>query len=107
MKIIYSEQHRLHAPRGELSGGEWVSPFESPDRWDFIVARLRDRGYDDFSEPEELDPSLVREIHDPVYVDFLETAFDQWTAEGFRGDAMPIVFPATAALPNPLRMRVA
>ena len=37
MKIVRSELHKLHFPRGELFGGAFVRPFECPERFD--VAR--------------------------------------------------------------------
>ena len=55
MKVTSSEQHRLHFPKGELCGGEFVRPFECPERWDYIVERLRDQGFDQFHEPPPLD----------------------------------------------------
>ena len=30
MRIIYSEDHRKHFPKGELYGGKLVRPFECP-----------------------------------------------------------------------------
>ena len=37
MITVYSEKHRLHAPKGEIFGGELVTPFESPFRADLIL----------------------------------------------------------------------
>lgn len=94
MKIVSSAQHRLHFPKGELFGGELVRPFECPERWDYIVERLRAQGYTDFVEPGELDLALVQRVHAPDFIEFLQTAWDQWAAEGFAGDAIPMVIPA-------------
>ena len=45
MKTIASAQHKLHFPKGELSGGELVRPYECPERWDYIVKALSDAGF--------------------------------------------------------------
>ena len=94
MKIIRSEHHRLHFPRGELFGGELVRPFECPERWDIIVDRLKAQGYDDFDDPGELDLSLVQKVHAPDFVEFLQTAWDEWVAADYKGDAIAMVVPA-------------
>ena len=94
MKTVLSEDHRQHFPRGELYGGELVTPFERPDRWDIIVARLESEGVAEFLDPDPLDMAGVRKIHDGGFLHFLETAWDQWNAENYAGDALPTVVPA-------------
>ena len=94
MKTVYSEQHRLHFPKGELYGGELVRPFECPERWDYIVEALRSRGFTEFLQPGEFDVDLVQQVHAPDFLEFLATAWDLWTEEGMKGDAIPTCFPA-------------
>ena len=94
MKIVRSEKHRLHFPKGELYGGELVRPFECPERWDYIIERLAERGYGDLSEPGEFDVDLAQRVHAPEFLEFLETAWSEWQAEGMNGEAIPAVFPA-------------
>lgn len=94
MKIVRSELHRLHFPKGELYGGELVRPFECPERWDYIVQRLAQRGYDDLRDPNEFDVDLAQSVHAPAFLEFLETAWDEWQASGMEGDAIAAVFPA-------------
>ncbi len=94
MKVFRSEQHQLHFPRGELSGGIFVRPFECPERWDYISQSLDKNGYDDINAPDELDMSLVGRVHSQDYLRFLQEAWPLWEAAGFEGDAMPTVFPA-------------
>ena len=93
MKVYSSEKHALHFPKGELYGGELVRPFECPERWDYVMDRLSDRGYEDFSEPDEFDVDLVQRVHTPDFLEFLETAWDLWKAEGMKGDAIAAVMP--------------
>lgn len=94
MKVVLSEQHRLHFPKAELFGGNMVRPFECPERWDYIVEQLRERGYGEFVEPGEVDMALVGRVHSPDFVEFLETVWDDWKSKGFEGDALPTVVPA-------------
>ena len=94
MKVIRTETHRQHFPKGELFGGELVRPFECPERWDYVMDRLKTQGYEDYAEPEAVDMGLIQRVHSPDFVEFLETAWSEWAAEGFHGDALPTVIPA-------------
>lgn len=94
MKTVRSEDHRLHFPKGELAGGVFVRPYECPERWDFVVQSLNDAGLTDFVDPEPLDMTSVHRVHDADFVSFLETAWDEWVAEGFEGEIIPTVYPA-------------
>jgi len=94
MKVVRSETHIKHFPQGELSGGQLVRPFECPERWDYIVAELKQRELAEFIDPDPLSMQGVLNIHDNDYVNFLTTAWDEWQAEGFSGEAIPTVFPA-------------
>ncbi len=94
MQVVLSEDHRLHFPKGELYGGELVTPFERPERWDIIVNRLKDQGFEDFVSPDTLDMEPVRKIHGRGFLEFLESAWAMWTAENYAGEAIPTVIPA-------------
>lgn len=94
MKTIASSEHVLHFPTHELSGGEMVRPFECPERWDYIVAELKSRGFSEPQAPESLQMNIVKEVHDGGYLEFLEHAWPQWAEAGFTADAMPAVIPA-------------
>lgn len=94
MRTIASKDHSLHFPKGELSGGEFVRPFECPERWDYIVQALAANGFSEPEPPAELDMAIVSKVHGHNYLQFLENAWHLWTAEGFRGEALPSVIPA-------------
>ena len=94
MKTVCSDKNKKHFPKGELAGGELVRPFECPERWDYIIQSLQNRGYRDHLEPAELDFQLVEKIHSPGFLEFLQNAWQLWEKEGFNGDALPTVFPA-------------
>ena len=93
MKTVYSEDHRQHFPQGELSGGEFVTPFERPSRVEYILRRLKARGFEAPIGPEKLDTGPVKKIHDKGFLKFLETAWEEWQKAGFRGEIIPTGFP--------------
>lgn len=94
MKTVYSQTHELHFPKGELYGGELVRPFECPERCTFIVEALKQRGFNDFMVPDDLDMTRVRRVHSAPYLEFLEAAWSRWALAGYKGEAIPTVFPA-------------
>ena len=58
-------------------------------------ARARGRaGRSDRRRTVDLD--AVRRVHDAGYVDFLSTAWEEWTAQGRTNDALPLVWPVPA-----------
>ncbi len=94
MITVYSDKHRLHAPKGEIHGGELVRPFESPFRAELILGAVRDAGLGPVIAPDSFELDAVLAVHDDGYVHFLETLWQRWTAEGYAGDAIPTCFPA-------------
>lgn len=94
MRTIASPDHSLHFPKGELSGGEMVRPFECPERWDYIVQALSANGFSEPESPTELNRDIVAKVHGSDYLHFLENAWNWWTAEGYPGEALPSVLPA-------------
>ncbi|MEM6422722.1 MAG: histone deacetylase family protein, partial [Pseudomonadota bacterium] len=94
MIIIHSERHRLRDAKTELHGGALVRPFECPERIDHILARVAETGIGTPEAPAEhgLDP--VARIHDPAYLGFLRTVWEEWSALGYTGEAMPAVWPS-------------
>jgi acetoin utilization deacetylase AcuC-like enzyme len=93
MKVVFSEEHRKHFPQGELSGGELVTPFERPSRMEYILRELKARKMDDIMAPGRLAMAPLRAIHDKGFINFLKTAWGEWTAAGFRGEIIPTGFP--------------
>lgn len=93
MKTFYSEDHRLHFPQAELSGGQFVTPFERPSRVEYILNRLRMQGLTDIDDPGPVDMAPVQALLDPGFLAFLETAFEDWKAEGFAGEVIAANVP--------------
>ncbi len=102
MKVYYSDTHRRHNPPFEVfDGGQRVPYLETTDRMDKILAALRKTDWADITEPADfgLDPILA--VHDPGYINFLATAWDEWIAGQPGPDPVPdnsVLLPATFAL---------
>ena len=94
MKTIYSEKHRLRDAKTELYGGQLVPPFERPSRADMILKAVRASNLGPVEEPVEHGLNPVFRVHDADFVAFLETAWDEWQAAGFGGEAMATNWPA-------------
>ncbi len=93
MRIFFSEDHRLHFPQAELYGGEFVTPFERPSRIEYILRRLKERGFSDMIAPAPFDPTPVAQIHDGGFLRFLESAWEEWVASGMRGEIIATGYP--------------
>jgi acetoin utilization deacetylase AcuC-like enzyme len=93
MKIAFSDQHRAHFAQAEVYGGELVTPFERPSRIEYILRELKKRGMTDIVKPDRLDMRAVRQVHDAGYLAFLEKAWAEWTAAGYRGEIIATVIP--------------
>lgn len=93
MIVIHSEDHRHHFPQAELSGGQFVTPFERPSRVEYILRALKARGMTDIRPPGAFDRAAAEAVHDPGLIDFLATAWPEWVASGARGEIIPSGFP--------------
>lgn len=94
METIFTEKHRLRNSKTELCGGELVEPFERPSRAEFIIERVHQVGLGPISDPDDFGMEPILAVHDAGFVEFLQTAWDEWVAEGFKGEAMTTVWPA-------------
>ncbi|SNT11958.1 histone deacetylase family protein [Tropicimonas sediminicola] len=94
MKTFFSEDHRRHFPQAELSGGEFVTPFERPSRLEYVLSRLHERGLRDIVAPGAPDMEAIRALCAPDYLAFLETAWSEWKAAGMAGEIIAASFPA-------------
>jgi len=94
MRVFASGTHAKHAPKGELSGGVFVPPFECPERVELILARLRERKFTDVIAPGPTDMEAIQLMCDPGYLAFLEFGWDEWVAAGHKGDIIATNWPA-------------
>ncbi|MGZ9811744.1 histone deacetylase family protein [Pseudoroseicyclus sp. H15] len=86
MKTFFSEDHRKHFPQAELSGGQFVTPFERPSRVEYVLAELKARGMGDIVAPGAADMAPIEAICDAGYLAFLQSAFAEWKADGNAGE---------------------
>lgn len=94
MRIFHSEDHRLHFPQAELSGGQFVTPYERPSRVEYVLNRLKLRGLTDIMAPGAVDMAPAQSLLDPGYLTFLETAWDAWKDAGMAGEIIAANVPA-------------
>lgn len=94
METIFSELHKLRNSKTELFGGQLVEPFERPSRAEYIIDRVRDVDLGPISEPDDFGMDPILAVHDKGFIDFLQIAWRDWQAAGYKGEAMPTVWPA-------------
>ncbi|MBO9479338.1 histone deacetylase family protein [Shimia sp. R11_0] len=93
METIFSEQHRLRDANTEFFGGELIAPHEKPSRAEYVLDRVKNRRLGKISAPQDFGLAPIHAIHDAGFVRFLQTIWEEWTAEGFKGEAMPTALP--------------
>jgi acetoin utilization deacetylase AcuC-like enzyme len=96
MLIFHNPVHALHAGRQEMYRGRLVPCHETPERLGFVLDELRRRPVGELREPGAADTALLRRIHTPAYLDFLESAWREWIAidpAHAELDVLPSVWP--------------
>ncbi|MBI1622772.1 histone deacetylase family protein [Aquamicrobium zhengzhouense] len=96
MKTVFSPRHAGHSGNVELDTNEIVPAYEKPSRAEFIRARIEAVGLGPIVEPQAHGLETARKVHDPAYLEFLESVYPEWLAAGRSGTAMPYVWPTRA-----------
>ena len=96
MITIYSHRHRLHHGQAELIDGQFQPCFETPERAELVLARVRAVGLGEVQPPLAFGFEPVRRVHRGDYVDFLARAWGDWTVLGRTHDALPLIWPVPA-----------
>nr|WP_085806600.1 histone deacetylase family protein [Roseovarius albus] len=94
METIYTEKHKLRDAKTELFGGELVAPHERPSRAEYILGRVQSEKLGAVSAPQDFGFDPIHANHNNDFVSFLQTAYRDWKAEGFKGEAIPTALPA-------------
>lgn len=94
METIFTDRHKLRNSKTELFGGELVEPFERPSRAEYIIGRVCAVDLGPISEPDDFGMDPILAIHDVDFIAFLQVAWPDWHSAGFKGEAMPTVWPA-------------
>ncbi|WP_368931803.1 histone deacetylase family protein [Achromobacter xylosoxidans] len=115
MHIFHNPVHGRHDGRYEMFRGRLVPCHETPARLEYVLDALRQRGIGTLQTPAAPDLDLIRRVHSPRYVDFLQGAWADWVAldpanaeldilpsvwpvRGFRHDISPTNFAARVGL---------
>ncbi len=93
MRTIYSDRHHRHHGNAELIDGTLKPCFEMPRRAEMILARVREVGLGEVVAPGAFGLEPVTRVHDAGFVEFLGSAWTEWTALGRTNDALPLVWP--------------
>ncbi len=94
---VWTEAHRRHDPHGEVWVGVLIPPLEVPARGEVIREALETAGAE-IVAPAAHPRSDLAAVHDPAFLDHMETAHDRWLGAGFADDpgqdrVVPYVFP--------------
>ena len=93
MQTVFSQDHELRNAKTELFGGELVPPFECPARVEYVMSEITTQGLGDILPPEDFSIESICRVHDPAFVEFLQSCWSEWQAEGYKGEAIPAVIP--------------
>lgn len=96
MLIFHNPAHHAHDGRHEMFRGRLVPCHETPARLDHVMAELHRRPVGALCLPSPVDLDLVRRVHSPAYIDFLNTVWDDWVALDASNvdlDVLPSVWP--------------
>ena len=94
MLTVFSEKHALRDAKTELYGGVLVPPFECPIRAEHILQRVKEVKLGEIIAPDQFAIDAVTRVHDSGFIDFLETCWDEWVAQGYEGEAIATCWPA-------------
>jgi acetoin utilization deacetylase AcuC-like enzyme len=94
MISVFSEDHHLHFGKYELIDGQFVTPFECPRRMDLVMARLEEAKLGEVIPPKDFGLDPIRRVHSQDFIDFMQTAHDQWVKAHGDTDALPNCWPS-------------
>ena len=105
MQVFVNPLHAQHQGRHEMFRGRLVPCVEVPDRVEHVRAELVLRGIGRFAAPTPANDALLHKLHTPRYLQFLQTAWNDWLAldpANAAFDLLPSVWPAPGMRRDPL-----
>jgi acetoin utilization deacetylase AcuC-like enzyme len=93
MKTVYTDDHRFQDGKAELTNGKLVPCFEMPKRADLVHARVQEVALGPVLGPTDYGRAAISRVHTDPFIDFLESAWDEWVAEHGDYDALPLTWP--------------
>ena len=95
MLTVYSDDHRKHDPKFELTWGKLMPYHEMPSRAEIVLARVKEVGLGNVIGPEDFGLEPLARVHSDDFLAFLDGIWDDWVAAtGGEGDVFPEVFPS-------------
>jgi len=92
LPFVWSDDCLLHEPKSEIWVGEHTPATEVPARAQTIREALVGGGAQEIAATAHGDDALLA-VHDPALVEFLRTAWDEWSAAGLPSDRVtPYIF---------------
>lgn len=82
MKTIFHAAQLQHNPAKEFLDGEWVDYLESVRRPQMILAAIAQMQLGEVIAPDDFGLAPIAAVHTPDYLEFLQTAYARWIAEG-------------------------
>ena len=97
LPVVWSDQHRMHDPGGEIWVGVRTPGTELPERAEAIRADLSAAGAR-FVEAERQPDEVLHTVHDAALTTYLSRAWEDWKAAGLTEDpgqdrVVPYLFP--------------
>ena len=93
MKTIYSDDHNLHSGLLDPRGHDWRESSECPARANNVAEAIRRHDFGEILEPQEFDERKYLRIHEPDYLEFLKSVWEEWEASDEQGaNARPDTF---------------
>ena len=89
MITIYSDEHRLHAPKMELLDGVLQTIFERPERAQRILDAVVSSGLGEVRAPAPCAVDPILRVHDAGLVQFLRDGWNLWKDRIGTHDALP------------------
>ena len=93
MRTFYSDDHRLHHANAELNNGQLMPCFENPSHADMVLEQVKRTGLGPICEPQDFGLAPIKRIHSPEFVDFIQHAWQRWSALGRSHDMLPLAWP--------------
>jgi len=94
MIVVYSPHHILHNPPKEFIFSQIVAYGESPERAELIYEFLMDVEGAELVNAETFDHGHFFKVHSTEYLEYLQTAYEEWVAAGLWAEGiMPEFFP--------------
>ena len=89
---VFSSKHQLHHGI-ELKDGLIGPSFETPQRADTVLERVKNVNLGEIISERNFDRSCYVKAHSERYISFLENSWAEWIATGRNYDALPLVWP--------------